>query len=147
MKKLITLLLFFFNGSSFAQCDNNAYVFSITPGITKSGAIFSMEAGIWPIAGKIGIMAGPMIYDEKYIIKDGTEKITQMDFAGRITYKLTSTGSNSPQLFTLSGSVRGMLSISYRCYFSIGERELLGIEPFYANKIGPGVNILFTARL
>lgn len=144
---MLSLAFISWDSKIFAQCEPNAFVFSLSPGITKSGAILSMETGIWPIAGKVGILAGPAMYDEKHTTKEGTETVTQIDFSGRIIYKITKLGSNSPQLLTAFGSVRGMIGASYRFYFSIGETQLFGIEPFYSNKTGVGVNLLFTARL
>lgn len=143
---MLSLAFISWDSKIFAQCESNAFVFSLSPGITVSGAVLSMEAGIWPVDGRVGVLAGPMMYDEKHTTKDA-ETVTQMDFGGRIIYKLTKLGSNSPQLFTVFGSVRGMIGASYRAYFSIGETQLLGIEPCYSNKTGAGVNLLFTARL
>lgn len=147
MKKLI--LLFFFSGSldSFSQCDPSAFVFNLTPGVTQSGAFFSMEAGIWPIQGKLGVFAGPVMYDEKITTAKDNEKLTQIDFVGRVIYKLTEAGSDRPQLITLFGTVRGLVGASYRAYWSIGDTQLLGVEPMYVSRLGVGVNLIFTARL
>lgn len=148
MKKLLILLLAFvsWDSSVFAQCENNAFVFTISPGYSKTGILFGMEAGLWPAAGKVGIMAGPIMYNRQQTEKDKTETITDMDFEGRIIYKLTALGSNSPQLLTLFGTVKGILGISYRGYVSLGENDLIGIEPFY-NRVGAGVNVIFTTKL
>lgn len=147
MKKL--LLLFFLSGSldGFSQCDPSTFVFNLTPGVTQSGAYFSMEAGIWPIEGKLGVMAGPVMYDEKATTVKGQEKITQIDVMARVIYKLTKVGSNRPQLITVFATARGLLGASYRAYWSIGQSELIGIEPMYVNRLGLGVNLMFTARL
>jgi hypothetical protein len=147
MKKL--LLLWIFSGSldSFAQCEPSTFVFCLSPGVTASGAIFAMEGGIWPIAGKVGVMAGPLMYDEKYSTNKGTEKLTQIDFSGRLIYKLTEVGSSRPQLVTVFATVRGLIGASYRAYWSLGDSQLLGIEPVYVNRLGPGVSLIFTARL
>lgn len=140
--------LFFFSGSldSFSQCDANAFVFNLTPGVTRSGAWFSMEAGIWPVQGRFGATAGPVMYDEKITSAKGTEKLTQIDFIGRVIYKLTETGSDHPQLITLFGTVRGLYGASYRAYWSIGDTQLVGVEPV-VSRLGVGVNLIFTARL
>lgn len=106
-----------------------------------------MEAGIWPIHGKLGVFAGPLMYDEKVSTAKGDEKLTQIDFIGRVIYKLTATGSDRPQLITLFGTVRGLYGASYRAYWSIGETQLLGVEPNYTSRLGVGVNLIFTARL
>lgn len=147
MKKLFLFLLMQGSLDCFAQCESSAFVFNLTPGVTQAGTWFSMEAGIWPIEGKLGVMAGPVMYDEKVLTGKGTEKITQVDGIGRLIYKLTETGSDYPQLATVFATVRGMLGASYRAYWSIGRTELLGIEPVYINRLGVGVNLLFTARL
>lgn len=147
MKKLLLLLLCLCSLESFAQCEPSTFVFSLAPGVTQSGAFFSMEAGMWPIEGKLGIMGGPVMYDEKVATAKGSERITEIDLIGRVVYKLTPTGSYHPQLVTLFGTVRGLLGVSYRAYWSIGDTQLLGIEPMYVNRLGVGVNILFTARL
>lgn len=149
MKRLLLFLLSLvaWDSKSFAQCEPSTFVFSLSPGITQSGAFFSMEGGIWPIDGKLGVMAGPMMYDEKVTHDKGTEKLTQIDLSGRVIYKLTKVGSSCPQLITAFATVRGLLGASYRAYLSIGETQLLGIEPIYVNRLGVGVNILFTTRL
>lgn len=149
MKKLLLFLLAHISWDSklFAQCEPSTFVFSLVPGVTTSGAIFSMEGGIWPIAGKVGVMGGLLMYDEKYRMDKGTEKITQIDFSVRVIYKLTEVGCSHPQLITAFATVRGLVGVSYRAYMSLGETQLLGIEPMYVNRLGPGVNLLFTARL
>jgi hypothetical protein len=149
MKKLIMLLLahICWDSSVFAQCENNAFVFSISPGYSRTGVTFAMEAGLWPAAGRVGIMGGPIMYNRQQVGKYKTETLTDLDFEGRIIYKLTALGSNSPQLVTLFGTVKGMLGISYRGYISLSENDLIGIEPFYANRVGAGVNIIFTTKL
>lgn len=147
LKKLF--LLFLFSGSldSFSQCDANAFVFNLTPGVTRSGAWLSMEAGIWPVQGKLGVTAGPVMYDEKINTAKGAERLTQIDVIGRVIYKLTATGSDRPQLITVFGTVRGLVGASYRAYWSIGESQLVGVEPVVVSRLGVGVNVLFTARL
>src|SRR6185369_3618376 len=111
MKKLLLFLLAHISWDSylFAQCEPSTFVFSLTPGVTASGAIFSMEGGIWPIQGKIGIMAGPLMYDEKFRTEKGSEKFTQIDFSGRVIYKLTEVGCSHPQLATMFATVRGLV--------------------------------------
>lgn len=147
MKKL--LLLWFFSGSldSFSQCDPSTFVFSISPGVTQSGAFFSIEGGIWPIRGKLGVMAGPLMYDEKVNTAKGDERLTYVDFAARVIYKVTEVGSSHPQLLTLFGTMRGLIGVSYRAYWSVSESVLLGVEPMYVSRLGGGVNLIFTARL
>lgn len=147
MKKLFLFLLMHGSLDSFAQCERSTFVISLSPGITQSGASFAMEAGIWPIEGKVGAMAGPLMYSEKMPTEKGTETIQQIDFLGRVIYKLTPAGSDFPQVVTLFGTVRGLIGASYRAYWLIGESELIGIEPVYVNRLGVGVNILFTTRL
>lgn len=147
MKKLLLSILCQGSLYCFSQCEPSTFVFNLTPGVTQSGAFFSMEAGIWPIEGKLGAFAGPLMYDEKVATAKGTEKVTQIDLVGRVIYKLTETGSDHPQLVMLFGTVRGLLGVSYRAYWSIGETQLLGIEPVYINRLGVGVNLSFTARL
>lgn len=141
------LLLFLLTPAiAFSQCDRSAFVFNLAPGVTQSGAWFSMEAGIWPVQGKVGVTAGPLMYDEKITTAKGAERLTQIDFIGRVIYKLTSTGSDHPQLITLFGTVRGLVGASYRAYWSIGENQLIGVEPV-VSRLRLGVNLLFTARL
>jgi hypothetical protein len=147
MKKLFALWFLFYSIEAFAQCESNTFVFSLAPGVTQSGVYFSMEAGIWPIEGRFGVMAGPLMYDEKVATDKGTEKLTEIDFVGRVIYKITQVGDNCPQLVTIFGTVRGQMGISYRAYWSIGETQLLGVEPMYVNRLGLGVNLIFTARL
>jgi hypothetical protein len=148
MKHLLFFLLSFITlDNTFAQCEPSTFVFSLSPGITQSSAYLSMEGGIWPIEGKIGVMAGAMMYDEKVHNGKGADKLTQMDAIGRVIYKLTPTGSECPQLVTVFGTVRGLYGASYRAYWSIGETQLVGVEPVYVNRLGVGVNILFTVRL
>src|SRR5688500_10228358 len=101
MKHLLLILALYITvNNASAQCDPTAFVFTLSPGITQSGACFAMEAGIWPIWGKVGVMAGPMMYDEKITTEKGAEKLTQIDFAGRVIYKLTKPNSDYPQLIT-----------------------------------------------
>jgi hypothetical protein len=147
MKKLFLLLLLFCSLASFSQCESSTFVFSISPGITQSGAYLSMEGGIWPIEGKFGVMAGALMYDEKINSGKGSDKLTQMDLSGRVIYKITEVGSSCPQLVTVFATARGLLGASYRAYWSIGETQLLGVEPVYVNRLGAGVNLLFTTRL
>lgn len=147
MKKLLLLWIFSGSLSAFSQCDTNAFVFNLTPGVTQSGAWFSMEAGIWPVQGKVGVMAGPLMYDEKITTAKGAERHTEVDVIGRVIYKITEVGSDRPQLITVFGTVRGLYGASYRAYWSIGDTQLLGVEPNYVNRLGVGVNLIFTARL
>jgi len=63
-----------------------------------------------------------------------------------VIYKLTRTGSDHPQLITLFGTVRGVVGMSYRAYWSIGEYSLVGVEPV-VSRLGLGVNLIFTGRL
>lgn len=149
MKKLLLFLLSFiaWDSPSFAQCEPSTFVFTLSPGVTQSGAFFQMEAGIWPIQGRLGVMAGPMMYDEKINTGKETEKVTQVDLSGRIIYKLTATGSDHPQLITAFATLRGLVGGSYRAYWSIGETALLGVEPMYVTRLGAGINLLFTTRL
>jgi hypothetical protein len=147
MKKLPFLLLFSGSLASFAQCEPYTFVFSLVPGVTQSGAYLAMEGGIWPIEGKLGVMAGALMYDEKGTMGKGSEKLTQMDLSGRVIYKITQVGSSCPQLVTVFATVRGLLGVSYRAYWSIGETQLLGVEPVYVNRLGAGVNLIFTVRL
>jgi hypothetical protein len=147
MKNILFILLFSCSLDSFCQCDQSAFVVSISTGITKSGAYLAMEGGIWPIEGKLGVMAGALMYDEKVTTAKGSEKLTQMDLSGRLIYKITEVGSNHPQLVTLFATVRGLFGASYRAYWSLSDTQLLGIEPMYVNRLGAGVNIIFTTRL
>lgn len=147
MKKLLLFLLCQGSLDGFSQCEPSTFVFSLVPGVTQSGAFFSMEGGIWPIQGKVGVMAGPLMYDEKVATDKGNEKLTQIDLSGRLICKVTEVGSDHPQLVTLFGTVRGLIGASYRAYWSIGDTQLLGIEPMYVNRLGLGVNLIFTARL
>jgi hypothetical protein len=149
MKPLIMFLLSFiaYHTSLFAQCEPSTFVFSMSPGVTQSGAFFQMEGGIWPIEGKLGVMAGPFMYGENIHTAKGIENTTQLDFSGRVIYKLTRTGSNCPQLITAFATVRGLVGGSYRAYWSLGETALLGIKPMYVSRLGAGINILFTQRL
>lgn len=147
MKKFILFLLCQGSLDSFCQCQNNAIVVSLAPGYAKTGVVFGMEAGLWPVAGKIGVLAGPTMYNRVKTDKGKTETITQLDLTARLIYKITELGNNSPQLFTLYGSVMGMLGVSYRGYVSLSEYELLGVEPFYSRRTGPGFNVLYTMKL
>jgi hypothetical protein len=147
MKHLLLILLFSRSLASFAQCEPSTFVFTLSPGVTQSGAYLSMEGGIWPIEGRLGVMAGALMYDEKVATGKVSEKLTQMDLSGRVIYKITEVGSSHPQLVTVFATVRGLLGASYRAYWSIGETQLLGIEPMYITRLGAGVNIIFTTRL
>jgi hypothetical protein len=149
MKKLLLFLLahIAWDGPIFAQCEPSTFVFSLSPGITQSGAFFSMEGGIWPIQGKVGVMAGVLMYDEKVTTAKGSEKLTQMDLSGRLIYKITELGSSSPQLVTVFATVRGLVGASYRAYWSIDDTKLVGVEPNYVNRLRMGVNLIFTMRL
>jgi len=149
MKKLLLLLLAFisWDNSIFAQCESNAIVYTISPGYFKTGPSLGMEAGLWPNANKVGVMGGFVMYGRETVNKGVKETVVDLDVTGRLVYKITPTGSDNPQMFTLYGSLRGMIGASYRVYWSLGEYSLFGIEPCYSNKTGPGVNILFTTRL
>jgi len=149
MKKLIMLLLSFiaWDSSVFAQCERNAIVFSLSPGYSKTGPSLSMEAGLWPVISRVGIMGGVAMYSQKQVIKGKEETFIDLDVTGRLLYKITRTGSDYPQLFTLFASIRGMYGASYRAYFSPSEDLLIGIEPTVSNKTGLGINILLTTRL
>jgi hypothetical protein len=147
MKKIILVLLCQGSLDSFCQCANNAIVVSISPGYAKTGVLLGMEAGLWPVAGKIGVMAGPIMYNQVKTDKGKTETIAQLDLTARVLYKITELGNNSPQLFTLYGSVTGMIGISYRSYVSLSEFELLGVEPFYSKRTGAGINLFYTIKL
>lgn len=92
-------------------------------------------------------MAGPLMYDEKVNTGKAVEKLTQVDFIGRVIYKITEVGSSRPQLVTLIGTVRGLVGASYRAYWSIGQTQLIGFEPVWVSRLGVGVNLIFTARL
>lgn len=149
MKYLFIFILSFIAWDSpiFAQCEPSTFVFSLSPGVTQSGAYLSMEGGIWPIQGKLGASAGPVMYDEKVTTIKGIETLTHIDAIGRVIYKLTRTGSECPQLITVFATVRGLVGASYRAYWSIDDTKLLGVEPNYMNRLGLGVNVIFTTRL
>lgn len=143
---IVTVITVFVAGSK-AQYPKNTFVFSISPGIIQSGVILSMEGGLWPIQGRIGVMAGGLIYDENVSTTKGKERITQIDASGRVIYKLTKIGSNHPQLVTGFATLRGLVGATYRAYTSVGQYTLIGIEPGYINRLGASVNVLITARL
>jgi len=149
MKKLLLFLLshISWDSSVFAQCESNAIVYTLSPGYAKTGPSLSMEAGLWPVISKVGVMGGLIMYGQETDYKGKKEVVAVLDVTGRVVYKLTKTGSNSPQVFTLFGSIRGMVGTSYRAYVSPSGDLLIGIEPFISNKTGLGVNILFTQRL
>ena len=148
MKCLFISTLVFISISLHGQCDRaTAFVFSLAPGYSKTGATFSMEAGLWPVAGRVGVLAGPVIYSQQRVVKGETETVTDFDLAGRLVFKLTDLGDNCPQLVTVFGTVRGNVGGSYRGYISIGRYDILGIEPFYGSKTGIGVSVIFTTRL
>jgi hypothetical protein len=149
MKHLLLFLLahISWDSKTFAQCDPSAFVVTLSPGVTQSGAYFSMEAGIWPIDGRLGAMAGPLMYDERVPTEKGSEKLTQIDLLARVIYKLTHTGSDYPQVVSAFGTVRGLVGVSYRSYMSIGRSEMIAIEPVWVNRLGLGVNVLITMRL
>jgi len=149
MKKLLSLLLAFISWDSpvFSQCQSNAIVYTLSPGYAKTGVTLGMEAGLWPVVSKIGVMGGLMMYGREMVNKGQKETFVDLDVTGRLIYKITRTGSDNPQAFTVYGSVRGMYGASYRAYWSLGEYSLLGIEPCISNKTGTGVNLLFTTRL
>ena len=131
-----------------AQCDQaTTWVFSISPGYAKTGIVFSMEAGLWPVNSRLGIMAGPVMYSTRQVVKEKAETVTDIDLTGRLVFKLTDLGDNCPQLITLFGTVRGNFGASFRGYLSLGPSDILGIEPFYGTKTGIGVSIIFTSRL
>lgn len=148
MKKIIIPILLLSSIALHAQCDQaTTWVFSISPGYSKTGITFNMEAGLWPVDGRVGILAGPVMYSRQEVVKDKTETITDIDLAGRLVFKLTDLGDNCPQLVTLFGTVRGNVGASYRGYLSLGRSDVIGVEPFYGTKTGVGVSIIFTTRL
>ena len=150
MKQTLLLIVTFVTGfvaGCNAQCPKNTFTFSLSPGITQSGVILSMEGGLWPIQGRVGVMAGGLIYDENVSTTKGKERITQIDASGRVIYKLTKLGSDHPQLVTAFATLRGLVGATYRAYTSIGQYTLIGIEPGYINRLGASVNVLITARL
>lgn len=148
MKKLIIPILLSLSVSVHAQCDQaTAWVFSIAPGYAKTGITFSMEAGLWPVDGRVGILAGPVMYSRQEVVKDKTETIIDIDLAGRLVFKITDLGDNCPQLVTIYGTARGNVGASFRGYISLGRSDILGIEPFYGTRTGIGVSVIFTTRL
>lgn len=150
MKNLLIIVCIISTLNVCGQCDQKtAFVFSLAPGYSKTGFVFNMEAGLWPVAGRIGILAGPVIYSQQHQVtgKTETETITDLDVAGRLVFKLTELGNNSPQLITVFGTARGNLGASYRGYMSVGQYNLLGIEPFYGTKTGVGIGLIFTTQL
>jgi hypothetical protein len=148
MKKFMLSLLLLISLATHAQCDQaTAWVFSIAPGYAKTGAAFSMEAGLWPVAGKVGVLAGPAMYSRRQVVKDKTETVTEIDLAGRLVFKITDLGDNCPQLMTVFATARGNVGASYRGYISLGRSDLVGVEPFYSSRTGMGINLLFTTRL
>ena len=147
MKHLLLLLALYLSGNNAsAQCDPSTFVFSISPGITQSGFHLSLEGGIWPITGRFGGMLGVLMYDEKIVTAKGSETLTQIDAMARGIYKLTPTDATFPQVLTAFVTARGVYGASYRAYMSIGEYEMVGIEPVIS-RLGAGVNILITMRL
>jgi hypothetical protein len=131
-----------------AQCDEaTTWVFSISPGYAKTGFTFSMEAGLWPVNRRFGIMAGPVMYSRQEVGKDRTETITDIDVTGRLVFKLTDLSDNCPQLITFFGTARGNIGASFRGYLTVGRSDIIGIEPFYGTKTGIGLSIIFTSRL
>jgi len=148
MKKLIIPILLLAAVAVHGQCEQaTAWVFSLAPGYAKTGVTFGMEAGLWPVAGRMGVLAGPVMYSQQRTVKGNTETVTDLDVAAHLVFKITNLGDNSPQLFTLFGTVRGNLGASFRGYISLGPFDMLGIEPFYGTKTGIGVNAIFTSRL
>lgn len=148
MKSILLPILILLSIAGHSQCDQaTAWVFSISPGYAKTGITFGMEAGLWPVNSRIGVMAGPVMYSRQEVNKDKTETITDLDFTGRLVFKITELGDNCPQLLTLYGTVRGNLGASFRGYISLGPSDILGIEPFYGTRTGIGVNLVFTTRL
>jgi hypothetical protein len=148
MKKFLLPAFILISIALHGQCDQaTAWVFSISPGYAKTGITFSMEAGLWPVDGRVGILAGPVVYSRREVVKDKTETLTDIDFAGRLIFKLTELGNNCPQLVTLYGTVRGNVGASFRGYLSLGRSDLIGIEPFYGTRSGIGFSLVFTTRL
>jgi hypothetical protein len=148
MKSILISVLILLSIAAKAQCDQaTAWVFSISPGYAKTGITFSMEAGLWPVDGRVGILAGPVMYSRREVIKDKTETITDLDFTGRLIFKITELGDNCPQLVTIYGTARGNVGGSFRGYISLGRSDIIGVEPFYGTRTGVGVSIIFTTRL
>ena len=150
MKNYLLPAFILISAALHGQCDQaTAFVFSISPGYAKTGFTFNMEAGLWPVAGRVGVLAGPVLYSRQQVVKgkNETETITDLDFAGRLVFKLTELGDNSPQLLTVYGTARGNVGGSFRGYLSLGRYDMLGVEPFYGTKTGIGVSLIFTTRL
>jgi hypothetical protein len=148
MKSTLLSVLLLLSLAGHGQCDQaTAWVFSISPGYAKTGITFGMEAGLWPVDRRVGVLAGPVMYSRQEVIKDKTETITDLDFTGRLIFKLTDLGDNCPQLVTLYGTVRGNIGASYRGYISLGRSDILGVEPFYGTRTGIGISIIFTTKL
>lgn len=148
MKKLTIPILLLISMIAHGQCDQaTAWVFSVSPGYAKTGFTFGMEAGLWPVASRVGILAGPVMYSRQQVVKGKTETITDIDFTGRLVFKITDLGDNCPQLVTLYGTARDNVGASYRGYVSIGRYDILGVGPFYSTKTGIGVSIIFTTKL
>lgn len=149
MKSLLIAVCIISTLNVFGQCDQKtAFVFSLAPGYSKTGFVFNMEAGLWPVDGRLGILAGPVLYSQQHQdAKGNTETVAGFDVAARVVYKLTDLGYNSPQLITVYGTAHGNVGGSYRGYISLGRYDLLGVEPFYGTKTGIGVGLIFTTRL
>ncbi|MCS3797004.1 hypothetical protein [Niastella sp. OAS944] len=149
MKSLLIAVCIICTLNVCGQCDQKtAFVFSLAPAYSKTGFVFNMEAGLWPVDGRVGVLAGPVLYSEQHLdAKGNTETVTDFDVAGRVVFKLTDLGNDSPQLITVYGTAHGNVGGSYRGYISIGRYDLLGIEPFYGTKTGMGVGLIFTTRL
>jgi hypothetical protein len=149
MKNLLIIMCLISTVDLRGQCDQKtAFVFSLAPAYSKTGFVFNMEAGLWPVDSRIGILAGPVLYSQQHQdVKGNTETVTDIDVAGRLVFKLTDLGNNSPQLITVYGTARGNVGGSYRGYISIGRYDLLGVEPFYGTKTGMGIGLIFTTQL
>ena len=148
MKKIVFLVLLLAGKGAYAQCGRaTTWVFSFAPGYAKTGITFNMEGGLWPVNSRFGVIAGPVIYSQQKVIKGITEQVTDVDFTGRVVFKLTRLDSDFPQLITLFSTVGRNLGASYRGYISLTDNHIIGIEPFYGTKTGIGVSAIFTVKL
>src|ERR1044072_6929347 len=102
MKSLLIAVCIICTLNVCGQCDQKtAFVFSLAPAYSKTGFVFNMEAGLWPVDGRVGVLAGPVLYSEQHLdAKGNTETVTDFDVAGRVVFKLTDLGNDSPQLIT-----------------------------------------------
>lgn len=149
MKNLLIAVCIISTLTVCGQCDQKtAFVVSLAPAYSKTGFVFNMEAGLWPVDGRLGILAGPVLYSQQHRdAKGNTETVTGFDAAARVVYKLTDLDNNSPQLITVYGTAHGNVGASYRGYISLGRYDLVGVEPFYGTKTGIGIGLIFTTRL